>query len=188
MTASRMTTRRAAKNIFFAVCGCCVLGALMFINFFHLPQLRETAAAQIAVESARAEVAVLQSVIARHENTDEWRRETETLRHKAQLALPSQTAQSDFIVFLQSAALRHNMRLVAVQPQKPHREADVLFIPIKLKMSGSYFDLINFLQTLQDGERFVTFDGMAVKSVGAALDITLDVTIYALDDEETNLP
>ena len=76
--------------------------------------------------------------------------------------------------------MRSKMELQMVTPQKSELQGDVFCLPLNLKLTGSYFCLLKFLQGLQEGERLAVVKNMSIEAKENMLSVTMLLDIYAV--------
>ena len=104
-------------------------------------------------------------------------------RHeRAERALPGELKQSDVIGMLQRNALRYQIQLVSVSPGQIKKESSLMVLPIQIKLNCDYFQLLDFLQSLQEEERFIKLDKLCARTVDNRLSFEIEAAVYAMED------
>ena len=155
-------------------------GMLLFYFALHRPLM---AAAgdyeQQAAESARKITAVVNFQNA-HLDMKEYRAELKKREQRVRQYLPCDIAQGEFILYVERLAQAGKMELQLVSPQKTETAEEAWCLPLRLRLAGSYFGLLKFLQGLQEGERLVTVKNMSITSRERVLQADMLVNIYAV--------
>ena len=157
-----------------------LLGGLLFYFALHRPL------AAAAEEYARQAAETTQKITAvtnfqnAHLNMKEYRGELKKREQRVRQYLPESMEQGGFILYLKRLALQSKMELQMVRPQKNEPFGEALCLPIKLKLTGTYFCLLKFLQGLQEGERLAVVKNMSIISKGDVLEADMLVNIYAV--------
>ena len=170
------------KRVFFLVCTIWILISVAFVFLVHFP-LREEA------EEIRRETGlVLQEVISienftnKHVNLKEYAEDVSKRHERAEKALPGELEQSVVIGMLQRNALQHRIQIVSVSPGQIKKESSLTVLPIRIKLNCNYFQLLDFLQSLQEEERFMKLDQLCVRTVDSRLSFEIEAAVYAMKD------
>lgn len=157
-----------------------LVGGLLFYFALHKP-LRAAAEEcnRQAVESLR-EVTAVTNFQNEHLDMKVYQGELKKREQRVMQYLPEHMSQGEFILYLERLAVQSKMELQAVSPQKSELQGDVFCLPLKLKLTGSYFCLLKFLQGLQEGERLAVVKNMSVEAKENILSVTMLLNIYAV--------
>lgn len=158
--------------------------------FVHLPLVQARAEAQQAYDEARR-VQVAAANFANGHTDPKASQEEQKKRHAFLIqALPDTLAQGPFLSHLERQAAVRSLTLLDVAPQPAVRgAAGLLELPVRVRLAGDYFSLLDFLQdlaSLRVGGRFVEVRGIKVQggSTGEPLTCELLVAVFALPDGE----
>ena len=153
--------------------------------FVHVPLRDATAAMQAESAQAHAQLVDVENYRQQGQSI-EAAEKAQKQRHAFLLkALPSELGQGAFIGGLERLALAKHLRLIGVQPGEALTRPDGLSeLPVTVKVSGTYFDLLDFLDAISSAQadgRFVIVRGMTVKAGkdGTALSAVLTLSIFA---------
>ena len=145
------------------------------------------AAWQAAAEQAHAEqadasqkIVAIENFMNAHGNMDEFCRELERHQENSLKAMPEELEQGKFLEFLQRMAIHSHVELMGVVPGEKVCERDLVRLPIQVNFKCSYFELLDFLQGLQEGERFLQVRNAKVHSDKGKLVCEIDLTIFAM--------
>ena len=167
---------------FFAVTCCACAWILAAFYFFPHEQWKEEAE-QAYAEQAKEEQEIvgIENFMNAHRDMEEFSRETAMHQEMVLKALPEDMEQGAFLEFLQRLAIGHQIELLGVFPGKSSQEKDgVMVLPVQVKMNCSYFQLLDFLRELQEGERFLQVRNARIHSDGRRLTCQLDLAIFAM--------
>ena len=156
---------------------------LLFFLAVHLPL--ERAAQEYRSEAAEAagEIVTIGNFQNAHLDRKAYLAELNKRQERAWKALPEDLEQGKFIVYVERLAQQSHIQLQQVSPQKKAAAADKRSLSLHLRLQGGYFSLLRFMRGLQDGERLVAVNNMAVRVEGQELVTDLVVNIYAVSDK-----
>lgn len=156
-------------------------GIAMFTLFsfgMHRPlQIKTEAMAQQA-QQLQTEAAAVQA----KQNSADFRALTQKLeetKRQTDKALPEDLAQGKFLTTLQQKANAHHLLLQKIAPGKASQSDDLQMLPIQLRLSGSYFSLLDFLRDLREEDRYVQIVQASAETGDEGLTSELTVCIFA---------
>ena len=157
-----------------------LLGGLLFYFILHKPlaAAAEDYARQAAVYTQ--EITAVTNFRNAHLQMKEYRTELGKREKRVLQYLPEQMKQGEFMLHLERLALHHKMELQMVSPQKNILQEDYACLPIRVRIAGSYFGLLKFLQGLQEDERLAVVKTMSVAAKGSTLESDMLIYIYAV--------
>ena len=157
-----------------------LLGVMLFYFILHRPLVAAADdCAQQAAEAAQ-EITAITNFQNAHLQMKEYRHEL-TLREQRILRyLPEKMGQGEFIQYLERLSLKSKVKLQMVSPQKSIPDGDNLCLPIKLRLNGSYFGLLDFMQGLQNGDRLAVVKNMSITAGETDLEVEMLIHIYAV--------
>lgn len=155
-------------------------GGLLFYFFLHKPLLAAAEDCNRQAAEAVREVTAVTNFQNAHLNMKEYRAELKKREQRVMQYLPENLSQGEFILYLERLAMRSKMELQMVNPQKSELQGDVFCLPLKLKLTGSYFCLLKFLQGLQEGERLAVVKNMSIEAKENMLSVSMLLNIYAV--------
>jgi len=160
-----------------------LIWGLLFYFFLHVPLSAATEDyRQQAVESSQV-VTKITNFKNAHMDFLPYEAEIEKREKRVRGYLPASIGQGEFILAVERLALQNGMKLERIIPQQLVNGEDSLCLPLKVGLSGSYFSLLNFLQGLQQGERFVKVKDMSVKVEAGDMIVDLLLNIYAVPEK-----
>lgn len=178
---------RYGRKIFFATLCLCLLLSTAVYYFYHVPLQRELV--QLRLDRRRTAQLVVDILNFRNEHgdLDDYLLALDEQRAVIDRALPEQLSQGEFIDYLQRTALEHKIRLLSISPGSVEKTADarIVRLPIRILIECSYFTLLDFLKSLEDGERLICMENFSVASTdwGDSLRCELNLVLFALDGE-----
>lgn len=57
-----------------------------------------------------------------------------------------------------------------------------MVLPIQIKLNCDYFQLLDFLQSLQEEERFMKLDQLCVRTIDDRLSFEIEAAVYAMEE------
>lgn len=109
----------------------------------------------------------------------------ETLLKKERLlnkALPAGLDQSAFLTMLQQTALSKNIAISEVSPEKISVSGEIKILPVKLKLTGNYFSLLDFWRELYNQPRYFNLRQVVITAKDNKLECELLLVIYAINN------
>lgn len=161
----------------------CCTGIWILIAFFLFPHAAwQEEREQIYKEQAATEqeLIAVENFINAHGNMDEFYREMEEHQEHSLKAMPEEMEQGRFLEFLQRLALGCHVELLGVAPGEKIQEGDVAILPIRVQLRCRYFQLLDFLKGLQEGDRFLQVRDAKIHSDREGLACEIDLVIFAM--------
>lgn len=108
---------------------------------------------------------------------------------QAQKKIPDKINVPQLVGEYSKLADANSISLISLEP-KPYISANGAFgLPLEMKLSGTYFHLIIFLQQAENGDRFVNLQSVKFTSQkDDILDLTAEFIVYALKSGEIPVP
>ena len=97
-------------------------------------------------------------------------------------ALPEGLNQSAFLTMLQQTALSKNIAISEVSPEKISVSGEVKVLPVKLKLKGNYFSLLDFWRELYNQPRYFNLRQVVITAKDNSLECELLLVIYAINN------
>lgn len=170
------------RKVFGMVCILWLLLTLLFVFTVHYPIREEAEAIRRETELVTKEVVSIENFTNKHLNIKGYAEEVGKRHERADRALPNELEQSAVLGMLQRNALNNKVQLVSVSPGQIKKESRLMELPIQIKLSCNYFQLLDFLKTLQDEERFVKLNRLNVRTVDNRLSFEIEAAVYALEE------
>lgn len=160
-----MRTPRALAG---AVAGGLAVIVLAWFMFVYRPAGSKIADVREQTETAQAEEQGLQATLAQLESIDEDRPEGEAEVRRLTAAVPPQPELAAFILAVHDAAGRADLDFLAITPSLPTEQAGVAAstIATTVNVEGSFFNVLEFLNRLEEMERIVVVDAVNLTSAG----------------------
>lgn len=170
------------KRVFVLVCFLWFSLTIAFAFLVHLPLMEEVEEIRRETGLVSQEVISIENFTNKHVNLKEYAEDIGKQHERAEKALPSELEQSAVIGMLQRNALRHQIRLVSVSPGQIKKESRLMVLPIQIKLNCDYFQLLDFLQSLQEEERFMKLDQLCVRTIDDRLSFEIEAAVYAMEE------
>ncbi|MGB0679511.1 MAG: type 4a pilus biogenesis protein PilO [Polyangiales bacterium] len=78
--------------------------------------------------------------------------------------LPTRTEMASFLQDLNRAAERHGLRIDLVQPQEPEAQALYVRLPVVLKLSGRYSEIVHFFAGVSQLDRVINMQNVELSA------------------------
>jgi Tfp pilus assembly protein PilO len=132
---------------------------------------------QLSVEKQK--VAVVESFILAHPDTDQYLAELQQSLTQSELALPGSLDTSKFIAQLEKDTRDSGIRLLNVKPTVvTDNKGGYREIPIEVSVEGQYFPTMAFLKKLEDGERFSLVSAFLMQQKQGLVATRLNLQIF----------
>lgn len=169
---------RYRRGCLFLLIGMLLVGVI----FWHGPyqvQQQELAAQRAALQQKKMAVLGIENFLNAH--TDIAAYEAEKLQAVEQQShrLPQQMETGEFLAAVQKLSVEKGMMLLAASPGTVEKRTGYLQLPVQMTIRGSYFSVLDFLQGIENLERFSSIEDMAVHSEEGMLTCQFCVCIYA---------
>ena len=136
-------------------------------------------------------------------NLDEYIKKLEERHQLANISVPSEMQQGEFVNFLQQIALENKIKISSIAPssiqpveeisgngvkddevENNPKNLSLNKLAINIKTESGYVQLINFLKAIETSERLVKIDTLSLigKGDGDILICDLNITIFSLND------
>ena len=186
-----------AVSLFF-----CVISWIVFWKFAHKYAQQRT----LQLDLERQKLSQISTNIlnykSKYGNLDEYLQRLEERFQLSNKTLPEKMEQGEFVNFLQKTALENQIKIISLTPStiqpvyddskvdldnenaeessKNHNE-DLIKLPIRIKIEGSYISLIKFLESMESKERLMNIEEFSItsKSDGDWLVCNLNINIFA---------
>ncbi|MDD3114539.1 MAG: type 4a pilus biogenesis protein PilO [Anaerovibrio sp.] len=112
------------------------------------------------LQELKAQAAALQALQSEHNNLELYQLEVAGKRELAEKMLPGEMESAVLLDSIKKAADSSGMELRELVPGQPDMEDGVADMAVKVKLSGDYFSLLDFLRRVQNGTRLIHIDTM----------------------------
>jgi len=171
-------SENAKYGIYFLI----VLTACIMLYFETIRPLSiERAMLASKISLANTQLAELQTFATQNQDYDALLKIQNLKLEQAKKKLPDKVAVPDLISEYSKLADANGIALVGLSPKNYTKTGSAFALPLEMKLSGDYFHLINFLQQVENADRFVNLQSakFGVQQNGA-LDLTANFVVYAL--------
>lgn len=170
----------------------CLILIVAFWNFIHIPA--QWKILQLDLERQKL-LQINENILnykSKYGNLDEYMKTIEKRYQLANISLPEQMQQGEFVNFLQRVALENDVKIISLIPsaiQNPVDETSQDESPvinkllISLKIESGYLQLISFLKAIESSERLVQIDNLSIigKGDGTNLNCEIKLLIFSLE-------
>lgn len=171
--------RAGERELFFAALFLIIPACLLFFFAVHRP-LSEARAVTLEERDA-AEHAMTEVANFKNAHLDEKAYEAQLVEQDARsaAALPDSFEQAAFLASLQREALASRVTLLGIVPQEPVQRDGYAALPITVRVQADFFSLLDFLQQIEEGDRFLRVDALEAVSEKGMIKCTMQISIYA---------
>ncbi len=179
---------RHGRKIFLSTVLLCLAAVAAYFFLYHQPLERKILQLELDRRKAAQQSVDIINFKNRHGDLSKLMLDLNEQRNDLERALPPQLSQGEFINYMQSTALAHQIRLLEITPNTPTRDEalPITRLPIRVHIECTYFELLDFLKALEQSERFIDIKNFKATSTseGARLNCELELMIFAAEIEE----
>ena len=159
---------RYEREIFAATLAICILSAMAYWHFYHEPLERELLQMELSRQQISKQAVDIINFKNKNGDLDDVMVALDEQYEELERALPPKLFQGEFINYLQSTALTHQIQLKALTPGTVARDENlsVMRLPLRAQVECTYFKLLDFLKALEASERLIQIENFTVKSKG----------------------
>ena len=152
---------------------------LVISSFLLYPQEVRQSEIAAQLQQARQKVAVVETFVLTHPNTEQYLAELQMAITRADRALPPSPDISIFLSQLEKEAKVAGVKLTGVKPAVVTDRAGYRELPVEISIEGNYFATLTFLKRLEDGERFTLPAAFLVQQKQNNLATRLNLQIFS---------
>lgn len=176
------------REIFIAAVLISLLLVFSFFFFIHIP-LKEAynKEAYNSEMAERAKLAETETTIVNfkdaHLDSEAYKKELSDQDARMTAAIPDDLRQGEFLALLEQRAIFSHVELIGVTPETEVKEAEYRSLPLTVEFRGNYFSILDFIQEIEDSDRFIQVDSFEILHDGKFLTCKLRLFIYAMLDK-----
>ena len=180
----RKIKKTAGKEWLLASLVFSVMTCICVYFFVHVPMRQWTETARAETKDARQVLSSVEQYRAEHVDEHSYEKALLERQERADKALPDTMEQGVFLATLQRLAFQHKIKLTQVTPKAVAVREGLHIMPVEVKFRSSYFELLSFLRSLREEERFIQVTRTSVQEKDGALNCMLELRVYALTDSD----
>ena len=171
----------AKKRYLLLAAAICLLLIVIYIFLLRAPLHGAAASAEARAQVAAAQVLKVTNFHNAHISDEKkYEQDLQQRQERANQALPDDIEQGRIVGYLQSKALASQLELCELTPGELRVQDGLRVLPLKLKLRGNYFQLLDFLEQLQNGERYTIIQNPQVKSKNECLECILEIDAFSM--------
>lgn len=132
-----------------------------------------------AIEKATTRVAALNQLQMDHTNLEVYQMEVAKQRQMAEKLLPRNIQMAELLAYVQQTARNSGLELQELMPMDSKPLGKLQIQPVKVKLQGDYFHLLDFLRQLDKGAPLVHIGNMELKQQPEGLSSKFTLNFYA---------
>jgi len=154
------------RQLLTAIAGALVIVVLAWFMFLYKPKSGEISEVETQVETAIAEEQSLRATLAQLESVDEDRPSEEAEVRRLSAAIPPDPELANFILAVHDIVGRSDLEFASISPALPAVVPGqaVSTIAVTMTVAGNFPNVLDFLDRLQDLDRIVVVDALALSS------------------------
>ena len=126
------------------------------------------------------EILQIENFMNAHLQEEDYAAELKKREQVVQEQLPESMEQGRFLSLLQQEALRHGVVLAEVRPGSARSTERFAELAVETEICGSYFQVLDFLEAMEQSGRFLRIENTKVKSENGLLHCRILFKIYAM--------
>lgn len=151
-----------------------------FIYFVYKPQQMEIQLKKVILKDEKAKIIDIENFINEHHDMKVYIEKMSAKEMVADEKLPEKENISKFLSEVQTNAVQNNLYLKSIKPESIQQRSGFIEIPISISSRGTYFQLIDFLQSIEDAKRFVKVKNIKVHAEDDMLEMKCSLLIYCM--------
>ena len=161
------------------------LSGLVFLLLFLAGTMQlKTQAVSIAerkeaVAKKEQEVLAVQNFMNAHLDVPAYEKKLQQRSQLVERQLPDVLDAGQVVLLLQREAVSKALVLTAIRPGKLQEQGQVSVFPVDISFTCNYFQLLDFLAALEEGEMFLQIADTKIQSVDGMLQCNVQVLFYA---------
>ncbi|MCR5177282.1 MAG: type 4a pilus biogenesis protein PilO [Anaerovibrio sp.] len=120
----------------------------------------------------------------KYKDIHKYEKDAEITYNFSKKLLPVQPALEEYIASLEENAVKYRLMIISLQPAKERKNKQLGEIPLEYGVQGDFFDIMNFLGWLQEGERFTTTNKLQLKCSSDGLECHINTSIFYLIEDK----
>lgn len=162
-----------------------LLVSVLFGGAFFLlicqPQQEECARMESRLAERQVQIVSVQNFMNEHIPMDVYETEIENKNQRLHKILPDDLEQSRFIGTVQQEAFKRHIIVAGIVPGKVQENGKLIVQPVQIVIHCGYFSLLDFLEALEQSERFLRMENVDVHSLDeqGRLECKIDLKIFA---------
>lgn len=150
--------------------------------FVHGPMQARREQAQTEALAMRREIQAVEAYRKAHAAEPSYEKDLLARQARADQALPDRLEQGVFLGKLQQLAFQHKIKLTQVVPKAAAVRDGLQVMPVEVRFRSSYFELLSFLRSLREDDRYIQVARTTVQEKDGALNCQLELRIYAVKE------
>lgn len=155
-----------------------LLSGIIFWQGPYQTQRQVIVSRQTVLQQKKEQVLSVENFLNAHGEAVAYEAEIARRAAKQHQQLPCQLETGKFLAELQQLAAAKGVVLSAAAPGTVESKAGCRQLPLRVTIAGDYFSLLDFLQGLEELERFSSVDKMELHSEEGRLSCQLLIHIY----------
>lgn len=147
-------------------------------SIFLYPQEMRIFEMSRQLSAEKQKVAVIESFILAHPDTEQYLTQLQQSLAKADQALPGSLDVSKFIAQLEKDARESGVKLLNIKPSAMTDRAGYREMPVEVSIEGQFYSTMAFLKRLEDGERFSLPSAFLIQQKPGGLSTRLNLQIF----------
>lgn len=145
-----------------------------------LPQWRRLEQINAEYRRELQQVQVVEAFVRDHPDIDQYLIQLDQRQAAINKMLPEKPAISDYLAQLEAAAKLSGVKLVQVKPAKTVDKKSYQETPLEVVTNGTFFQTLNFVKTLDEGQRLTIINNISLHERQGTLENKLAVKIFSI--------
>jgi type IV pilus assembly protein PilO len=173
-------SKNRASHICCLVLVVIVVLSIGFIYFVYKPQQMEIQFKKVVLEDEKAKIIGIENFINEHRDMKAYIEKINEKEIVVDEKLPEKENLSKFLSEAQTSAVQNKLNIKGIKPESIRQQPGFIEIPISISLRGTYFQLIDFLQSIENAKRFVRVKNVEVHAEEDMLELKCLLIIYCM--------
>lgn len=170
-----------------------VLLFILVLMFIVTPLYQENQKNSLALTAKRQKLAAYQTFAQQNQDYATFASNQRFKVQEAQKRIPDQVSIPDVLRDYSGKAEHTGVSITNIKTPAAAeivKEGNAFAVPLKVKLTGNYYKIVDFLQQVESGERYAKLQQVGINGNEANGDLTVDtqLTVYALKKELKGAP
>lgn len=133
----------------------------------------------------KGKILQIETFIADYPDISKYEQEIQNKIDLLNMKLPNNDSMAEFLIVLENTAKKTGVRISNIKPNPPANKDNIAEYNIELVLHGNYFQMLEFLKTMEDIPRFNVINSITVQGKDEALSTRVILSIFQYGNVNT---
>lgn len=133
----------------------------------------------------KGKILQIETFIADYPDISKYEQEIQNKIDLLNMKLPNNDSMAEFLIVLENTAKKTGVRISNIKPNPPANKDNIAEYSIELVLHGNYFQMLEFLKTMEDIPRFNVINAVTVQGKDGALSTRVILSIFQYGNVNT---